>query len=257
MKVVILAGGLGTRMAEETSIKPKPMVEIGGMPIIWHIMKSYSHFGFNDFIICGGYKAYQIKEYFSNYFLHKSNVTFDLQNNLMEIHNNQSEPWKVTIVDTGINTMTGGRIKRIEEFVDNQTFMMTYGDGLSNVDLAELKAFHKNHNKLATVTAVRPSGRFGAVTLDGNDVIDFDEKPVGDGGFINGGFFVLEPKIFSYIDGDQSIWERAPLNKLVEDKQLSAYKHEDFWQPMDTLREKNLLEDLWATGKAPWKLWDQ
>ncbi len=257
MKVVILAGGLGTRMAEETSIKPKPMVEIGGMPIIWHIMKSYSHFGFNDFIICGGYKAYQIKEYFSNYFLHKSNVTFDLQNNLMEIHNNQSEPWKVTIVDTGINTMTGGRIKRIEEFIDNQTFMMTYGDGLSNVDLAELKSFHKHHNKLATVTAVRPSGRFGAVTLEGTDVIDFDEKPVGDGGFINGGFFVLEPKIFSYIDGDQSIWERAPLNKLVEDKQLSAYKHEDFWQPMDTLREKNLLEDLWATGKAPWKLWDQ
>ena len=256
MKVVLLAGGLGTRLSEETVMKPKPMVEIGSMPILWHIMKIYSAYGFKDFIICGGYKSYIIKEYFSNYFLHNSDVTFDLRENSVEIHDNKSEPWKVTIVDTGLETMTGGRIKRIQKYINDETFMMTYGDGLTNLNIKDLVNFHKEQGRLATVTAVRPMGRFGAMTIEEESITKFDEKPVGDGGYINGGFFVLNRKVFDYIDGDGSIWERTPLNGLVADSQLSAFKHDGFWQPMDTLREKNQLEELWASGQAPWKVWN-
>ncbi len=256
MKVVILAGGFGTRLSEETDIKPKPMVEIGGKPILWHIMKIYSYYGFNDFIICLGYKGYMIKEYFANYFLHMSDVTIDLQKNKLEIHNVRAEPWRITLVDTGLNTMTGGRIKRIQQYVGNETFMLTYGDGVGNIDIKKLVDFHKSHGKLATVTAVQPLGRFGALTIEGDRVFSFKEKPKGDGSWINGGFFVLEPGIFKYIQGDETIWEKEPLENLSKEGQLMAYKHTGFWKAMDTLRDKRELETLWQSGNPPWKVWE-
>jgi len=255
IKVVILAGGFGTRLSEETDLKPKPMVEIGGKPILWHIMKIYSHYGFNDFIICLGYKGYMIKEYFANYFLHQSDVTVDIRNNKVEVHSSKAEPWKVTLVDTGLNTMTGGRIKRIEKYI-NSTFMLTYGDGVSDININDLISFHKKNKKAVTVTAVQPSGRFGAIDISiDNNVISFMEKPKGDGAWINGGFFVLEPEIFKYISGDDSIWERDPMENLTRDGKVCAYKYTKFWKCMDTLRDKMELENLWNTGKAPWKLW--
>lgn len=258
MKVVILAGGFGTRLSEETDMKPKPMIEIGGKPILWHIMKIYSHYGFEDFIICLGYKGYVIKEYFANYFLHQSDVTIDMKDNRIKVHNCKAEPWKVTLVDTGLNTMTGGRIKRIRKFIGGKTFMLTYGDGVSDVNIKKLLQFHKKQGELATVTSVQPSGRFGAMSLDNRDaVLSFQEKPNGDGAWINGGFFVLEPGIFDYIKGDETLWEREPLENLTHDRHLVAFKHSGFWQPMDTLRDKINLENLWQTGKAPWKLWSQ
>lgn len=256
MKVVILAGGFGTRLSEETDIKPKPMVEIGGKPILWHIMKIYSSYGFNDFIICLGYKGYIIKGFFANYFLHTSDVTIDLKDNKIEVHSVKAEPWKVTLVDTGLNTMTGGRIKRIKPFVENQTFMLTYGDGVGNIDIKKLLEFHKSHGKYATLTAVQPSGRFGALHLEGDKVKEFEEKPKGDGAWVNGGFFVLEPQIFDYIEGDETIWEKEPLENLAKDGQLMAYKHTGFWKPMDTLRDKRELELLWQSGNPPWKIWE-
>jgi glucose-1-phosphate cytidylyltransferase len=256
MKVVILAGGLGTRLSEETVIKPKPMVEIGGNPVLWHILKIYSCYGFNDFIICLGYKGYMIKEYFSNYFMHMSDVTFDMENNQMEIHQKYVEPWRITLIDTGQETMTGGRIKRIREYVDGQTFMLTYGDGVANVDVRELYEFHKLHKRLATVTTVQPPGRYGSMQISGeNTVSSFMEKPKGDGAWINGGFFVLESEVFDYIQGDATIWEREPMEKLVADEQLMAYKHYGFWRPMDTLRDKVMLDELWKDSRAPWKMW--
>ena len=256
MKVVILCGGLGTRLREETEFRPKPMVEIGGKPILWHIMKIYSAFGFNEFIICLGYKGYMIKEYFSSYFLHQSDVTIDIKSNKIEVHNNVCEPWKVTLVDTGLNTMTGGRIKRIKNYVKNETFMVTYGDGVGNIDLKKLLYFHKNHGKYATLTAVQPLGRFGALEINTKDeIINFQEKPKGDKAWINGGFFVLEPQIFDYINGDETIWEREPLEKLAKDGQLAAYRHKGFWMCMDTLRDKKELETLWNSGNPPWKIW--
>lgn len=256
MKVVLLAGGFGTRLSEETDIKPKPMVEIGEKPILWHIMKMYSSYGFNDFVICLGYKGYVIKEYFANYFLHQSDVTIDLQKNSLEIHESKAEPWKITLVDTGINTMTGGRIKRIQKYIGNETFMLTYGDGVGDVDMRGLLKFHQENNKYATVTSVQPSGRFGSLIMDERKtVLSFQEKPKGDGAWINGGFFVLEPKVFDYIAADATIWEKEPLERLAGDRQLMAYAHNGFWQPMDTLRDKTHLEDLWKTGKAPWKTW--
>jgi len=256
MKAVILAGGLGTRISEETHLKPKPMIEIGGKPILWHIMKLYSAHGINDFIICCGYKGYVIKEYFANYFLHMSDVTFDMSNNTMEVHQKKAEPWKVTLVDTGEHTLTGGRLKRVAEYLKNEeSFCFTYGDGLSDVNISELISFHKKHGKLATVTGVQPPGRYGALELNGQEVKGFAEKPKGDGGWINGGFFVLSPKCIDHVDGDQSSWEGAPLMHLAKTGQLMAYEHEGFWQPMDTLREKTLLESLWASGEAPWKVW--
>ncbi|HMN69443.1 MAG TPA: glucose-1-phosphate cytidylyltransferase [Bdellovibrionales bacterium] len=257
MQVVILAGGFGSRLAEETVLKPKPMVEIGGRPILWHIMKHYSHFGLNDFIICLGYKGEYIKNYFANYFLYRSDVEFDLAKNKITILDNQAEPWNVTTVDTGDATMTGGRIKRIGKYLKGDTFCMTYGDGLGNVDIRALLNFHEREGKLATVTAVKPLGRFGAIEMEGNHVTSFQEKPVGDGGHINGGFFVLSKKVLDYIDDDASIFERKPMLSLVEDNQLAAYTHEGFWQPMDTIREKNLLEELWQSGRAPWRVWDR
>lgn len=256
MKVVILAGGFGTRLSEETDIKPKPMVEIGGKPILWHIMKIYSAYGFNDFIICLGYKGYVIKEYFANYFLHMSDVTIDLKNNQIEVHNIKAEPWKVTLVDTGLNTMTGGRIKRVEDYIGNETFMLTYGDGIGNINIRDLLEFHKTHGKYATLTGVQPSGRFGALDLEETQVKAFKEKPKGDGAWINGGFFVLEPQIFEYIEGDETIWERDPLENLAKDRQLMAYKHTGFWKPMDTLRDKRELESLWQSENPPWKVWN-
>ena len=257
MKVVILAGGFGTRLSEETVIRPKPMVEIGGKPILWHIMKIYSHYGFNEFIICLGYKGYMIKEYFANYFLHTSDVTIDLQTNTILAHKSRTEPWKVTLVDTGLNTQTGGRIKRIKEYVGNETFMATYGDGVADVNIRGLLEFHRSHGKLATLTAVQPPGRFGALALEDDGFVSkFTEKPKGDGAWINGGFFVFEPGIFDYIDGDNDQLERDVLAPIAEDGQLMAYKHYGFWQPMDTLREKRKLEELWASGKAPWKIWE-
>jgi glucose-1-phosphate cytidylyltransferase len=256
MKVVILAGGFGTRLSEETDIKPKPMVEIGGKPILWHIMKIYSHYGFNNFVICLGYKGYVIKEYFANYFLHMSDVTIDLKNNKMEIHNVKAESWKVTLVDTGLNTMTGGRIKKIQSYIGNETFMLTYGDGVGNINIKELLDFHKKHGKYATLTAVQPSGRFGALDLNDSEIKAFKEKPKGDGAWINGGFFVLEHQIFDYIEGDETIWEREPLENLAKDGQLMAYKHKGFWKPMDTLRDKRELEALWQSGNPPWKVWN-
>ncbi len=257
MKVVILAGGLGTRLSEETDIKPKPMVEISGKPILWHIMKIYSHYGFNDFIICLGYKGYVIKEWFKNYFLHMSDVTIDMRNNKMEVHENFAEPWKVTMIDTGNDTLTGGRIKRVEKYLNNETFMLTYGDGVGNINIEELLAYHMKHKKIATVTAVQPSGRFGSLILDRKEhVLAFQEKPKGDGAWINGGFFVLEPEILKYIKDDQSIWEREPLEGIAGADELVAYKHTGFWQPMDTLRDKQYLQRLWDEGDCPWKCWD-
>jgi glucose-1-phosphate cytidylyltransferase len=258
MKVVILAGGFGTRISEESHLKPKPMIEIGERPILWHIMKMYSHFGFNDFIICLGYKGYYIKEYFAHYFLHECDVTFDFREaNEQIIHTHSAEPWKVTLVNTGIDTMTGGRVKRIRPHVGNDTFMMTYGDGVSDVDITTLVAFHRSHGKLATVTSVQPGGRFGALDLsEDSHVRGFQEKPSGDGGWINAGFFVLEPRIFDYIEGDHTVFERDPLDRLAKDNQLVAYKHFGFWQPMDSLRDKTQLEQIWKSGNAPWKVWE-
>lgn len=256
MKAVILAGGLGTRISEETQIKPKPMVEIGGKPILWHVMKIYAHHGINDFVICCGYKGYVIKEYFANYFLHMSNVTFDMSKNKMEVHHNYAEPWRVTLVDTGEATMTGGRLKRVREFVqDEEAFCFTYGDGVADIDIPQLIAFHREKKVLATLTATYPPGRFGALDIKDAMVTSFKEKPMGDGGKINGGFFVLSPKVIDLIQGDETIWERDPLESLAAQGQLAAYTHEGFWQPMDTLRDKLLLEELWGSGKAPWRLW--
>jgi glucose-1-phosphate cytidylyltransferase len=255
MKAVILAGGLGTRISEETTVKPKPMIEIGGRPILWHILKSYSAHGVNEFIICCGYKGYIIKEYFANYFLHMSDVTFDMSNNSMQVHQKKAEPWKVTLVDTGETTQTGGRLKRVKEYVGDANFCMTYGDGVGNVDIAKSIEFHQKHGKLATMTATQPPGRFGALDLQGDEVKNFLEKPHGDGGWINGGFFVLSPKVLDLIDGDETLWEKAPLENLAKSGNLQAFMHKGFWQPMDTLRDKTLLEDLWASGKAPWKVW--
>lgn len=256
MKAVILAGGLGTRLSEETDVKPKPLVEIGGKPILWHIMKLYFVHGVNDFVICCGYKGYLLKEYFANYFLHMSDVTFDMEHNKMEVHQKNAESWRVTLVDTGENTMTGGRLKRVRDYVkDEEAFCFTYGDGVSNVDISKEIAFHQEHGKWATVTAVRPPGRFGALQLDGAKVNGFIEKPRGDGGLINGGFFVLSPKCIDLIDSDGTSWESEPISKLAELGQLMAFEHDGFWQPMDTLREKNLLQNLWDSGEAPWKAW--
>jgi len=254
MKAVILAGGLGTRLSEETVTRPKPMVEIGGRPILWHILKIYSSHGIHDFVICAGYKGYVIKEYFANYFLHMSDVTFDMKENRMEVHSKRSEPWRVTIVDTGDDTLTGGRIKRIASYVDD-TFCLTYGDGVADVDVAAAIDFHRKQGVKATLTAVQPSGRFGALGLANGKVSVFQEKPQGDGAWINGGFFVLEPSVFDYIGGDETIWERDPLERLSREGQLAAYEHNGFWQPMDTLRDKLLLEQLWEERKAPWKIW--
>lgn len=255
MKVVILAGGFGTRLSDETAVKPKPMVEIGGKPILWHIMKIYSTYGFNDFVICLGYKGYLIKEYFANYYLHNSDVSFDLSANSMQIHQNTVEPWKVTLVDTGDNVMTGGRLKRIAPYLDEDDFCLTYGDGLADVNIRALVDFHQSQQKLATVTATQMPGRFGALIVDNDMVTSFQEKPRGDGGWINGGFFVLSPKVLDYIDGDAVFWEREPVEYLSQTGQMAAYKHEGFWQPMDTLYQKNQLEALWASGQAPWKVW--
>jgi glucose-1-phosphate cytidylyltransferase len=256
MKVVILAGGLGTRLSEETVLKPKPMVQIGNFPILWHIMKGYSAHGIHDFILCAGYRGYMIKEYFANYFLHQSDVTFDMKDNRMEVHEKRSEPWRVTIVDTGDDSMTGGRLKRVVPYLGNETFCMTYGDGVGNVDIRASIAFHRAHGKLATLTAVQPSGRFGALNLAGGDrVASFQEKPRGDGAWINGGFFVLDPRVIDFIEGDATIWERDPMERLAAEGQMMAFRHEGFWQPMDTLRDKQKLEELWESGQAPWKIW--
>ena len=256
MKAVILAGGLGTRISEETHLKPKPMIEIGGKPILWHIMKLYSANGVNDFIICCGYKGYIIKEYFANYFLHMSDVTFDMANNKMEVHHQHAEPWKVTLIDTGDDTLTGGRLKRVSDFVkDQDAFCFTYGDGVADIDISAEILFHKHHGKWATVVAVQPPGRYGALQMNGSQVTGFTEKPRGDGSLINGGFFVLSPKCIDLIEDDQTPWEGAPLIQLSKMNEMMAYEHQGFWQPMDTLREKNLLEELWETGKAPWKVW--
>ena len=255
MKAVILAGGLGTRISEETLLKPKPMIEIGGMPVLWHIMKTYSTYNINEFIICCGYKGYMIKEYFANYFLHMSDVTFDIKNNKMEVHQKFAEPWKVTLVDTGLNTMTGGRLKKVASYLDDETFCFTYGDGLSDINITKAIEFHKKMKLLATVTVVQPPGRFGKINLENNKVINFEEKPAGDGIWINGGFFVLEPKVIEYIKDDKTSWEREPMEKLSEENQMNAFKHEGFWQPADTLRDKNLLEEMWNAGKAKWKIW--
>lgn len=256
MKAVILAGGLGTRISEETHLKPKPMIEIGGKPILWHIMKMYSNHGIHDFVICCGYKGYIIKEYFANYFLHMSDVTFDMVHNTMEVHQQYAEPWKVTLVDTGEETLTGGRLKRVANYLmDEDAFCFTYGDGVSDIDITQEVTFHRQHGKLATVAAVQPPGRYGAIQLEGQKVAGFTEKPRGDGGLINGGFFVLSPRCLDLIEGDASSWESTPVNRLAEMGELMAFEHTGFWQPMDTLRDKNHLEELWASGKAPWKVW--
>ena len=256
MKAVILAGGLGTRISEETHLKPKPMIEIGGKPILWHIMKLYSAHGVNDFVVCCGYKGYIIKEYFANYFLHTSDVTFDIGRNAMHVHHQKAEPWRVTLIDTGEETLTGGRLKRVAEYLTpGESFCFTYGDGLADLDITRELAFHRSHGKLATLAAVRPPGRYGALLTQGSQVTNFTEKPSGDGGSINGGFFVLEPACIGMIEGDQTSWESTPLSRLADAGQLMAFEHAGFWQPMDTLRDKNRLEELWQTGKAPWKLW--
>jgi len=256
LKAVILAGGLGTRISEETSVRPKPMVEVGGKPILWHIMKSYSAHGIHEFVICCGYKGYVIKEYFANYFLHMSDVTFDMEHNRMEVHQRNAEPWRVTLVDTGDDTMTGGRLKRVANYVkDEEEFCMTYGDGVADVNITELVAFHRQGGKKATVTAVQPAGRFGALDIENSAVRGFIEKPQGDGGWVNGGFFVLSPEVMQCIDDDSTMWERAPLERLAREGQLNAFFHSGFWQPMDTLRDKIHLEELWVSGKAPWKIW--
>jgi glucose-1-phosphate cytidylyltransferase len=254
-KLVILAGGLGTRLSEETELRPKPMVEIGGLPILYHIMKIYAHHGISEFIICLGYRGYIVKEYFANYFLHMSDVTFNLADNSMELHRGRAEPWRVTLVDTGQKTMTGGRIRQVQPFIGDETFCMTYGDGVANIDIAALIAHHENSARLATVTAVHPPGRFGALDLVGNVVSGFREKPIGDGGRINGGFFVLSSKTLDYIAGDQTVWEREPLETLAQEGQLTAYCHDGFWHAMDTLRDRRYLEELWASGRAPWRVW--
>jgi glucose-1-phosphate cytidylyltransferase len=257
MKAVILAGGLGTRISEETSLRPKPMVEIGGKPVLWHILKMYSHHGINDFVICCGYKGYVIKEYFANYFLHMSDVTFDMRQNRMEVHQKRAEPWSVTLVDTGEDSMTGGRLLRVADYVRNEeAFCFTYGDGVSDLDIQATIEFHRSHGKAATVTAPFPPGRFGALEIMANQVSSFKEKPRGDGARINGGFFVLSPKVLGYLQGDDDIWEQEPLSRLAADGELMAYPHDGFWQPMDTLRDKHLLEELWAAGRAPWKTWE-
>jgi glucose-1-phosphate cytidylyltransferase len=257
MKVVILAGGFGTRISEESHLKPKPMIEIGERPILWHIMKIYSHYGFNDFVICLGYKGYCIKEYFAHYFLHEADVTFDFKNgNQRVIHHHYAEPWTVTLADTGLATMTGGRVKRVREYIGNEPFLLTYGDGVADVDLKELVAFHRSHGKLATVTSTQPGGRFGALELGGSDqVLGFREKPKGDGAWINAGFFVMEPEVFDYIDGDETVLEKEPLERLAAGGNLFAFKHGGFWHPMDSIRDKNLLEEFWKGGNAPWKVW--
>jgi len=256
MKAVILAGGLGTRISEETAVRPKPMVEIGGRPLLWHIMKLYSAHGIDDFIICLGYKGYMIKEYFNNYFLHVSDVTFDVARNKMEVHQHSGEPWRVTLIDTGETTMTGGRLKRVKSYLDpTEDFCLTYGDGVSDVNIRELIAFHRKHQALATITAAQPPGRFGALNLKGDRVVSFQEKPQGDGGWINAGFFVLSPKTLDYIEGDDTIWEKGPIESLAREGNLTAYLHEGFWLPMDTMRDKTHLEDLWQSGRAPWKIW--
>jgi glucose-1-phosphate cytidylyltransferase len=253
MKAVILAGGLGTRLSEETTVKPKPMVEIGGKPILWHILKSYSAHGINDFVICCGYKGYIIKEFFANYFLHTSDVTFDLQYNTMQVHERHAEPWKVTLVDTGENTMTGGRLNRVRAYIEkDEAFCFTYGDGVADIDIAASVKFHKEHGKLATMTAVQPPGRFGALDMDGTSIAAFKEKPQGDGNWINGGYFVLSPKVLDYLTDDSCVWEKEPLEQLAAEGQLNAFQHRGFWQPMDTLRDKVALEELWQSGKAPW-----
>ncbi len=257
MKVVLLAGGLGTRISEETDKKPKPMIEIGGKPILWHIMKLYSHYGFNDFIVCAGYKPYCIKDYFYHYFMHSADMTIDMQQNKITYHHSHAEPWQVTVVDTGLNTMTGGRIKRVQKYLGNERFMATYGDGLSSQNLRDLLAFHERHGKIGTMTTVQPSGRFGSVDIgEDNQIKAFIEKPHSDGACINAGFFIFEPKIFDYIEDDEAILERGPLEGLTRDGQLYAYKHDGFWKPMDTLREKYELEDMWLSGKAPWMVWN-
>lgn len=256
MKVVILAGGKGTRLAEETGVRPKPMVEVGEKPILWHIMKQYSHYGFNDFVLCLGYRGYMLKEYFSNYYLHNSDVTFDMCTNEMSVHQSANEPWKVTLVDTGAESMTGGRIRRVSDYIGKETFMLTYGDGVSDIDIGELLQFHRSHGKQATVSAVQPQGRFGAMDVDPTGGVPaFHEKPSGDGSWVNGGFFVLEPSVIDLIQGDDTIWEREPLESLAASGQLAAFRHGGFWQPMDTLRDKIYLDDLWESGSAPWKVW--
>lgn len=255
MKAVILAGGLGTRLSEETYHKPKPMVEIGGMPILWHVMKIYSAHGINDFIICAGYKGYLIKEFFANYFVHTSDVTFDLAANDMKIHQTRAENWKVTVVDTGLNSMTGGRLKRISKYLDEGTFLFTYGDGLGNIDISASIRAHEESQRLATMTAVQPPGKFGALKIQDNSVLSFQEKPEGDGAWVNGGFFVLEPKVLELIDSDTTVWEKSPLESLADGNQLSCYKHNGFWSPMDTMRDKMTLNQLWEDNKAPWKIW--
>jgi len=255
MKVVILAGGLGTRISEETTVRPKPMVEIGGRPILWHIMKVYSAHGLNDFVICLGYKGYMIKEYFANYYLHMSDVTFDMSSNRMEVHENSAEPWRVTLVDTGEQTMTGGRLKRVARYLEDDDFCFTYGDGLADIDLGKLIAFHREQGTKATVTAVQPPGRFGALDLHANRIRSFQEKPQGDGGWVSGGFFVLSPAVLDYIDGDDTVWERAPMQRLANEGQMAAFLHRGFWQPMDTLRDRTHLEELWGGARAPWKVW--
>ena len=255
MKAVILAGGYGTRISEESLVKPKPLIEIGNMPILWHIMKIYSHYGINDFVICCGYKGYMIKEYFANYSLHMSDLTIDMKSNKMDIHEKFVEPWRVTLVDTGLDTMTGGRLKRIERHLENESFCFTYGDGLSDVNISKLIEFHKKSNTLATVTAVQPPGKFGKLHLMGDHVKDFQEKPLGDGGWINGGYFILEQDVLDYIKDDSTIWEKEPMEKLARDKQLAAFKHNGFWQPVDTLWDKNFLENLWKENNPVWKVW--
>jgi glucose-1-phosphate cytidylyltransferase len=256
MKAVILAGGLGTRISEETQVRPKPMIEIGGKPILWHILNIYSHYGISDFIICCGYKGYVIKEYFANYFLHSSDVTLDMSDNSMEVHTRSAEPWRITLVDTGESTLTGGRLKRVRDHIGADTFCFTYGDGIANVDIQALIAFHHSEGRQATLTAVQPPGRFGSLAFERGRVLSFQEKPQGDGSWINGGFFVLNPSVIDLVDGDQCVWEQEPLQTLASTGQLSAFHHEGFWQPMDTLRDKTLLEELWRSGKAPWKLWN-
>jgi glucose-1-phosphate cytidylyltransferase len=255
VKAVLLAGGFGTRLSEETTDRPKPMVEIGGRPILWHIMKMYSHYGIHDFVVCLGYKGYMIKEYFANYFLHLSDVTLNLRENRMEVHETYSEPWTVTLVDTGLETMTGGRIRRVAKYLDNETFVLTYGDGVGDIDVSALVALHRREGRLATITATQPPGRFGQLRIEGSEVEAFVEKPEGDGGWINGGFFVLEPQVLDYIVDDSTVWEQEPLQQLAEDGQLTAYRHSGFWLPMDTARDRKRLEELWASGSAPWKVW--
>ncbi|HOY32848.1 MAG TPA: glucose-1-phosphate cytidylyltransferase [Bacteroidales bacterium] len=258
MKVIILAGGLGTRLSEETGLKPKPMVEIGGKPILWHIMKIYSHYGYNEFIVCCGYKGFLIKEYFANYFLHQADVTIDLQKNKIDIHQSNAEPWKITLIDTGMDTMTGGRIKRVQEYIGSEPFMLTYGDGVGNVNIKELVDFHHSQKKLATVTVTQPTGRFGAIHFNDENSVEifaFQEKPKGDNAWINAGFFVLQPEVFDYIRDDSTIWEREPLEALAREAQLYAYKHYGFWRPMDTIRDKEDLEKIWSSDKCEWKLW--